>query len=121
MYGFCRNPEDHEREGRNDYERKGYADSWKYNDHFNDCNMAYTKGYDEAERAEERRREIREEENRQEQHAEQRRRERQQQMEEIQNQNWEYNEQQRQYQVEMEAEYGKQEPPQQFPDDDLPF
>jgi len=58
-YFSCHNPEEHKREGGEDYERRGSwgYDSQKYRDESDDCNRAYTDGFDEARRADERRQE----------------------------------------------------------------
>jgi len=65
-FGYCYNEREHRDEGRRDFERHHYPDREKYRDHFNDCNEAYTEGYDEARRESERR----EERNREEQERE---------------------------------------------------
>ena len=64
-YFSCNRPDDHKREGRDDFERRGrYGyDSFKYEDPFDDCNRAYTDGFNEARREDERREEHRMERN----------------------------------------------------------
>jgi len=58
-YFSCENPNEHKREGEEDFNRRGsYGyDSQKYHDEQDDCNRAYTDGFDEARRADERRQE----------------------------------------------------------------
>lgn len=106
-YFSCSCPDEHKREGRNDFDRygrRGY-DSFKYNDPFDDCHRAYTDGFNDAKREEERREEIREEERLEELRTERRQSERRQHARE-----------------EEEAEYCRMhEPPQQEPSDGLPF
>lgn len=51
----------HRQEGRDDY-RRGYKDHSRYGNHYNECDLAYTKGFDNARRDERERREMREEE-----------------------------------------------------------
>ena len=115
-YYSCSYPEDHKREGRDDFDRYGrYGyDMMKYDDPINDCHRAYTDGFNEARREEERREERREEERQEEQRQERQARDRR--------------EQRRQ---DEEAEYYRMyeqqpEPPQeepQYPDptNDLPY
>lgn len=64
MYGFCNNSDEHKREGREDFQRHGrYGyDREKYDDPWNDCNKAYTDGFDDARREADRREEQRQEE-----------------------------------------------------------
>ncbi len=114
MYGFCHNSDEHKKEGREDFERHGrYGyDHWKYDDHFNDCNKAYTDGFNEARREEERREERRQEEEAEERRQYQRQKEHREMMQAEEDAYWEQVEQQ-------------QEPEQQFPENylppDLPF
>src|SRR5688572_14756493 len=63
---WCYNEDEHKREGREDFERRGrYGyDHERYDDRRDDCARAYNDGFDEARRAEERREEYRAEEER---------------------------------------------------------
>jgi hypothetical protein len=117
MYGYCNNSDEHKREGREDFERRGrYGyDSWKYDDPFNDCNKAYTDGFNEARREEERREERRQEEAAQERREMQQARDRRESREQEENDYWDMIEEQRRY------EQQQPQPEQQYPEDDLPF
>jgi len=114
-YFSCNWPDEHKREGREDFDRYGrYGyDSFKYDDPFNDCNQAYTDGFNEARREEERREERREEER-----QEERRYERQQAERREQRRQAEEDEYYRMY--EQQEEPPEQEPP-RYPSDGLPF
>lgn len=107
-YFSCSWPDEHKREGRDDFDRYGrYGyDSFKYEDPFDDCNRAYTDGFNEARREDERREERREEERREEHRQERERVERR-----------------RRAIDEEEAEYAQmpEYPPHERPTDDLPF
>lgn len=132
-WGFCHNESDHIREGRNDYERRGYPDRDMYDDPFNDCSRYYKQGFDEAKREEEREQERREERRQEEarEHREQQYRAdmRRQEEEELYNQmeaDYLYKQQQNEIQDEqyfdhpdyLIAEHSKIEP---TISDDLPF
>lgn len=64
IYFSCDNPDEHKREGEEDFRRSGSwgYDSQKFLDQSDDCNRAYTDGFYEARRADERRQEERAEE-----------------------------------------------------------
>lgn len=111
---YCNFPEEHEREGRQDFERRGrYGyDYEKYNDHFNDCNESYTKGFDSARREEDRRQEDREMEERQEREEMNRQRQQQEMNEQREN---EFFFQQQYYDERQAKQYRFEQP------DDLPF
>lgn len=69
---WCDNPEDHRREARLDFERRGRADTdYRHDEHYDACADEYMKEFRRMEREDERRREEEEEERR----AEQRRHE----------------------------------------------
>lgn len=69
---WCNNPEDHRREGQNDFERRGRPDQEKYRNSLDACDDEYTRGFDEARRNQERE-EMRREEEEQERRAQERR------------------------------------------------
>lgn len=120
-YYSCRRPDDHLREGREDFERHGrYGyDSFKYDDPFDDCNKAYTDGFNEARREDERREERREEERREEQRYERQRVEAKRQREQDEEDEEDY--WARQYQPEPQQQYPEPQQEQRYPDDGLPF
>ena len=71
MSYYCNNPEEHRREGRQDFERRGYYDHEQYNQPFDECSRHYTEGYDQARREEEYRQEMQAEERRREEYEQQ--------------------------------------------------
>lgn len=121
MYGFCNNSDEHKREGREDFERRGrYGyDREKYDDPWNDCNKAYTDGFDDARREADRREEIRQEDEARERRQMRDARERREMIEEQENnyydQQWIDQEYERQIQQHIEQH---DEPTET---DDLPF
>lgn len=111
-YFSCNWPDDHKKEGREDFERRGrYGyDSFKYDDPFNDCNRAYTDGFNEARREDDLREERREEDRREEQRYERQQSERRRMMRD---------QEEEEYDRYVEADHPNQSQP--APKDDLPF
>lgn len=109
-YFSCRHPDEHLREGREDFERNGrYGyDSFKYGDSFSDCNKAYTDGFNDARREDDRREERREEERQEDRREEMRQQERRE-------------ARMQQEEDEYYAMCERQEPEQQQPREELPF
>jgi len=65
MYYSCHNPDEHKKEGEDDFQRHGSwgYDQQKYRNDHDDCDRAYTDGFNEAKcRDERRRQELAEEE-----------------------------------------------------------
>ena len=122
-YYSCRNPEEHRREGHSDFNRYGrYGyDPFQYNDAFSDCHRAYTDGFNEARREEDRRQEYWQEEIKNQEREDRRNYEQRQYAREMEEQEY-YDAQQRDYeesmQRQMEADYYAQMQPHEPPIDE---
>lgn len=112
---MCNYPDEHKREGREDYDRYGrYGyDREKYDDRWNDCNKAYTDGFNERREEEDRRQERYEQEQREERRQMVEARERREMQQAEEDAYWDS--------IFYQQEPQHPEPPQQEQPDDLPF